>query len=170
MTGDLIINPMIQQLKKEIEELKANLSVQISELDSIRFQENKALETKYMLTLGALEYKLYEHQCQYLRLKRKAEMIQALKNRQKPVEMSKIEKLLDKEFSAYQERLKEHIGRMNEALAWRNSREEMTVGDTKELKRLYRLIVKALHPDLHPDLSPEKNRLFVRAVAENGNK
>ncbi|MBQ7501927.1 hypothetical protein IJT93_04310 [bacterium] len=164
MTGDLILNPLIQQLKKEIEELKTNLSVQILELDNIRLVENKNIEMEYMMALGGLEYKLYEHQCLYLRLKRKAEMIQALKNRQKPVDIAEIEKQLDEEFSVYQERLKEQTEKMNEALDRRYYGITLSPEDTKELKRLYRLIVKALHPDLHPDLSPEMNRLFRNAI------
>lgn len=164
MTGDLILNPMIQQLKKEIAELKANLSVQILELDNIRLQENKQLETEYMLTLGVLEYKIFESQCLYLRLKRKAEMIQALKNRQRSVDISEIEKLLDEEFSAYRELLKEQTDKMNEALYRRNHGKELSSEDTQEIKRLYRLIVKALHPDLHPELGQDKLRLFRSAI------
>ena len=36
--------------------------------------------------------------------------------------------------------------------------------ETKEFKKLYRSIVKILHPDLHPDLSDAQKRLFQNAV------
>lgn len=46
----------------------------------------------------------------------------------------------------------------------------MTDEETKEVKRRYRRIVKALHPDLNPDVTPAQIDLFHQAVSayENG--
>ena len=74
------------------------------------------IEMRYMLTLGGLEYKAYELRCTVLRLKRKIEMIQARRNRQKKLALSEIESALDDEFDAYRRRLDEQIDRMNAAL------------------------------------------------------
>ena len=79
-------------------------------------------------------------------------MIQARQNRQEKLVLSEIESALDDEFDAYRRRLDEQIHRMNAALE-RNRGKLLSKEDARELKRLYRAIVKALHPDLHPRIS-----------------
>ena len=104
-----------------------------------------------------------------LRLKRKIEMIQARRNRQEKLVLSEIESALDDEFDAYRRRLDEQIDRMNAALE-RGRGKLLSKEDARELKKLYRAIMKALHPDLHPDADPAQVRLFHNAVSayENG--
>ena len=117
-----------------------------------------------MLKLGSIEYKAYEAQCAALRLKRKIELIQAKKNRQEKVIISAIEKTLDNEFAEYQKQLDEQIDKMNDALK-RSKAEVLSDEDNKELKKLYRKIVKALHPDINPDVSEAQVQLFDNAVS-----
>lgn len=90
-------------------------------------------------------------------------MIQAKKNRQEKVIISAIEEALDTEFAEYQKRLDEQINKMNDALK-RSKAEALTVEENKELKKLYRKIVKALHPDINPDVSETQVNLFDNAV------
>ena len=117
-----------------------------------------------MLKLGSIEYKAYEAQCAALRLKRKIELIQAKKNRQEKVIISAIEETLDNEFAEYQKQLNEQIDKMNDALK-RSKAEVLSDEDNKELKKLYRKIVKALHPDINPDVSEAQVQLFDNAVS-----
>ena len=116
-----------------------------------------------MLAVGALEYKAYEAQCLTLRLKRKIEMIQAKRNRQKKVVLSQIEHALDAEFDEYQRKLNEQMEKMNQAIE-RSHSPFLTDEETAECKKLYRAIVKTLHPDLHPDLTDAQKQLFQNAV------
>ena len=111
-----------------------------------------------MLKLGSLEYKAYEAQCAVMRLKRKVELIQAKKNRQEKVNIAKIDERLDVEFYEYQQKLNEQIDKMNEALE-HSKAEYLSEEESKELKKLYRKIVKALHPDINPEVSLEQVRL-----------
>ena len=52
---------------------------------------------------------------------------------------------------------------MNEALQ-RSKAEHLTDEENKELKKLYRTVVKQLHPDINPDISEAQARLFDNAV------
>ena len=106
----------------------------------------------------------YEAQCAALRLKRKIELIQAKKNRQEKVIISAVEETLDNEFAEYQKQLDEQIDKMNDALK-RSKAEVLSDEDNKELKKLYRKIVKALHPDINPDVSEAQVQLFDNAVS-----
>lgn len=80
-----------------------------------------------------------------------------------------IDKLLDKEFAGFQCQLNEQIDKMNKALD-HSQGHVLTDEETKQIKKLYRSIVKALHPDLHPEITPAQMQLFQNAVQayENG--
>jgi type I restriction enzyme M protein len=158
-----------EKLKDSVEKLRTELSMLVLERDELLYVECKNIEMAYMLSIGGLEYKAYEIECAILRLKRKAELIQAKKNRQEKVVLFKIEELLDIEFAKYQAKLNEQVDKMNAALERSNS-QPLSEEETRELKKLYRAIVKSLHPDIHPDLSEAKIQLFYNAMTayENG--
>ena len=144
--------------------MRTELSMLLLERDELQFVICKNIETEYMLKLGSIEYRAYEAQCAALRLKRKIELIQAKKNRQEKVIISAIEETLDNEFAEYQKQLDEQIDKMNDALK-RSKAEVLSDEDNKELKKLYRKIVKALHPDINPDVSEAQVQLFDNAVS-----
>ena len=162
-TGNVIVFPDFEKLKNEVERMRTELSMLLLERDELQFVICKNIETEYMLKLGSIEYKAYEAQCDALRLKRKIELIQAKKNRQEKVIISAIEETLDTEFAEYQKQLNEQIDKMNDALK-RSKAEVLTNEENKELKKLYRKIVKALHPDINPDVSKTQVNLFDNAV------
>ena len=162
-TADIIVFPDFENLKNEVEKLRTELSMLLLERDELQFVICKNIETAYMLSLGSIEYKAYEAQCAALRLKRKIELIQAKKNRQEKIIISAIEETLDNEFAEYQKQLDEQIDKMNNALE-RSRSEILTDEENKELKKLYRRIVKSLHPDINPDVSSAQITLFENAV------
>lgn len=163
-TGNVIVFPDFEKLKNEVEKMRTELSMLLLERDELLFVICKNIETEYMLKLGSIEYKAYEAQCAALRLKRKIELIQAKKNRQEKVIISAIEETLDTEFAEYQKQLDEQINKMNDALK-RSKAEVLTDEENKKLKKLYRKIVKALHPDINPDVSQAQVQLFDNAVS-----
>lgn len=161
---NIILFPDYVKLKAEVEKLHTEMSMLLLERDELIFVECKNIETAYMLALGNLEYKAYELHCAVLRLKRKIELIQAKKNRQEKILISVIEQILDTEFAEFKTRLDEQINRMNAALK-HSQGEFLSDEDTKELKKLYRSVVKVLHPDLHPNISEAQLSLFNNAVS-----
>ena len=165
----VILFPEFVTLKAEVEKLRTEISMLLLERDELRLVVCKNIETAYMLSLGSIEYKAYELHCELLRLKRKIDLVQAKKNRQEKVVLSAIEEQLDEEVAEYQRQLDEQINKMNKALDHSKGR-VLTDEETKEIKKTYRNIVKALHPDLHPDITPAQIQLFQNAVQayENG--
>ncbi len=165
----IILFPEFVTLKAEMEKLRTEISMLLLERDELRLVICKNIETKYMLALGSLEYKAFELNCEVLRIKRKIDLIQAKKNRQEKIVLSVIEELLDEEFAAFQRQLDEQIDKMNKAIDHSQGR-PLTDEETKEIKKLYRSIVKSLHPDLHPEVTSAKIQLFQNAVQayENG--
>lgn len=161
--GSVILYPDFAKLKASVEELRVELPMVVLERDELLYVECKNIEMMYMLSIGWLEYKTYEIECGILRLKRKAELIQTKKNRQEKVVLSKIEELLDLEFAEYQEKLSEQVEKMNVVLERKHGK-LLSEQEAQELKKLYRAILKSLHPDLYPDLSEAKIQLFHHAV------
>jgi len=165
MADDNVIrlHPEYENLKTEVERLRAELSMLILERDHLQHQECKNIEAAYMLRVGHLEYKAFQIECEFLRLKRKVELVQAKKNRQERVELEIIERILDEEFDEYAEELQEKLRAMNDALA-RGEGKMLTKQASAEIKTIYHEIVKALHPDLHPAMDNEHLELFHHAV------
>ena len=108
-SSSLIIHPQYEKLQEEIKQLHTELSMLILEHDQLLYTECKNIETAYLMTLGGLEYKAYELQCQVLRNKRKLALIQMKINRQEAIIIHQIEESLDKEFEQYQQTLNERI-------------------------------------------------------------
>jgi len=159
----IYLHPDFEKLKTKVEKLRTELSMLVLERDNLLYHECKNIEMAYMLAFGGLEYKAYEIECAILRLKRKAELIQTKKNRQEKIILSKIEQALDSEFAEYKAKLNEQIEKMNAALK-RGNAKLLNEEESKELKKLYRAVVKALHPDLHPNQTDAKIQLFHNAV------
>lgn len=159
----IILFPEFVTLKQDLEKLRTEISMLLLERDELRLVICKNIETAYMLALGSSEYKAFELQCKVLRLRRKIDLIQAKKNRQEKIVLSAIEETLDEEFAEYQRQLDEQINKMNKALD-HSKGTPLTEEETKEIKKIYRNIVKALHPDLHPEVTPAQVQLFQNAV------
>lgn len=159
----IILHPEFEKLKIEVEKLKTELSMLVLERDNLLYQECKNIKMVYLLTFGRLEFKAYEIECAILRLKRKIELIQVSKNRQEKIDLFEIDNILDTEFLTYQLKLNEMTDNIKDALE-RSQGEMLTGEESRELKRLYHKIVKALHPDLNPNLDNSSIQLFYLAV------
>ena len=77
VSSAIIPFPELDNIKENLEKLRTELSMLVLERDELIYVICKNLEMTYMLTFGGLEYKIYEMECALLRLKRKAELIQA---------------------------------------------------------------------------------------------
>ena len=161
--NEIILNLEYENLKNELLKKRTELSMLVLQRDELKYVICKNIETKYMLELGSLEYCLYQSECIIMRLKRKVELIQMRINRQEKIDVSAIDKLLDEQFREYQQKLEEKIKKMNEAIE-RDNGEVLTEQQVKELKKLYRAIVKALHPDLNPNVTKQQIKLFQNAI------
>ncbi len=170
MSDNMIIHPEYEELMNEVLKLKNDLSLLLTERDELKYHICKNIETEYMLTLGALEYTAYELRCDIMRIKREIELIQAKINRQEVIVLMQIEFILDSEFKEYTDNLNHRMDEINEALK-REQSDTLSDDDVIELKKLYRQLVKKLHPDLNPNYTQQQKELFLNTVKayENGN-
>lgn len=129
--------------------------------DHLLYQETDLIMAEYMEKIGLLEHKLYEFQISYQRMKRKLELVRQKINCQEKIVMKNIEFRLDAEYAEYEEKIAVKLAEITDLLSVTGI---MPESEAKELRDLYKLLVKRLHPDLNPDLSNEQFILFYKAV------
>lgn len=161
--GQIIEFPDIKKLKEKIRFLRRELEDLYPEKEHLVGVVCENIQRDYTLVFGSLEYKLYEAYCEYLRLRRKRDLIQAKVNRGEEPDIEAIESRLDEEFREYKRRLEEQMEEINEAIE-KSKLKLLPEEEQMELKKLYKAIVKRLHPDLNPSITEGEKELFYNAT------
>lgn len=151
----LIIHPEVTSLKDQISQL-------IFQYDNLMSHVGPEIERQYVLEFGIFEYELYNLELKIDKLKRKLQLIQIEINHGNSIDLDKIEKILDEEFEEYEKQVQAQIDEIKSLEE--NTPEKLSESDTKKLKKLYRMLVKKLHPDLNPNQTFFELNLFYRAV------
>lgn len=153
----------LASLQDKVASLQQELLDLVGEHDHLRYVICLNIENDYMLKMGYLEVKAFELQLTFSRMRREINMIQACINRGEPVQPTVIQERLDSEFASFQAKLTNQLNQLDRALG-RTQADCLSEDEVKELKQLYRQLVKAWHPDMNPNLGPEYAQLFERAV------
>lgn len=161
---ELVVNERREELKARNAQLREVLTELLAQRDDLLQHQAVHLKNSYTLALGGLEYKILEVNTRVRRLERQIELArQALNRRQKP-DWQEIEERLEGELAQYQELLKEKIKELEKALDFTKRAVPLSDEEALELKKLYRQLVRRLHPDLNPNLSPAQQALFRRIL------
>lgn len=154
----------------ELDKLRVSVSMLLLERDNLLFHECKNIEAEYVLKFGKLEYKVYEAECEYRRLKRKLELIITFRNHNEPIDLDTIDEQLEKELEEFYKILNVKLEEIEDAKI-RQGLPRLSVEEDKELKSLYRKLIKKLHPDMNPNVTEYEKELFNKVVEcyENGN-
>lgn len=110
--------------------------------------------------IGAWELRGLQAEVEASRARRRLEMAQARVNQDRKPDLKEIDGLLELEFLAWQQKLKEAAERL--ASAEQRLAHLLPEAEDRELKKLYYTLVKKLHPDVNPDLSEDQRRLWLR--------
>lgn len=153
----------LASLQDKVASLQQELLDLVGEHDHLRYVICVNIENDYMLKMGYLEVKAFELQLTFSRMRREISMIQACINRGEPVQPAVIQERLESEFASFQAKLTNQLNQLDRALG-RTQADCLSEDEVKELKQLYRQLVKAWHPDMNPNLGSEYAQLFERAV------
>ncbi len=178
----------VKRLRAEVRALRELLASLVLERDNLVNVVLRDIEAAYMRELGGLEVEAYRAECEARTLKARLELMQANLNRGETIREAAIDESIRQQYAEYQKVLDEFIRRIFEANAYSEKRAQQKTASTdgsdhsadtgetapdearvsemeeQELKRLYRKIVKAMHPDLHPNQDEATKELFKRAI------
>ncbi len=156
----IVVSPEVERLQRECDTLRDEVARLLAEAHDLVCVGKPNLLAIYQTKLGAWELKRLHLQCEIARLKRKLTLIQACVNLGQPVHEIEVEGQLDLEFLEWRTRVAEAVAAFDEAK--RRLDHPLEPGPAQELRKLYRMFVKKLHPDLRPDLTENERQLWYR--------
>ncbi len=162
MVRSLNLSEKSKKEKEYLLQLKSDFSELFEEKNNMLINEETFLSALYIEKIGSLKYREYRLYIELQLLKRRMQLLQAYINRNETPILSEIDRKINEEFEAAKKKIveqEEQIKQTKELL----SSNFLTENEAQELKRLYRFIVKRLHPDICPNLSELEKDLFIQA-------
>lgn len=147
----------------EIDGLREEFSRLVFEKDRLLGQDSQRLSAEYMNRVGAKELALWRLNGDLSRAVRKLELVRACMARGEVPDIEAIDSQLDEVFSDFMRELKERDREFREAMSYGSGR-PLSDEESRELRDLYRKIVKRLHPDINPGVTADDLALFDSAV------
>jgi len=111
-----------------------------------------------LLTLSSLEIDT-------ARLKREIELVQAALNASQEVDYDEVDQTLQREFAEWQDRLTAQAEEMTRHRGVLDNL--LDPAKATDMRRLYRTLVRRLHPDLNPEQAPARRELWHRTLKAN---
>ena len=151
----IIVHPEVQKLKDRLAELIYEHENLISHLCPL-------IERRYVLEFGIYEYELYLLEFDISKLKRKLQLMKMEINHENEIDLEKIDNILSEEFEEYEQQLKAQIEEINYLKS--TEIKQLSDEDSRKLKKIYRILIKKLHPDLNPNQRFYEKNMFLRAT------
>jgi len=136
-----------EELIEKIKSLRAKLQLAVSEYDDVDLKEATAIRIEYTEKIGQYECQQFELYLQFEELKRKIEMIQARINRGEEVDIVAIDNEIADILASHYEKLNGMRLNVSEMVSFQNG-SEVDIVERTEIKRIYRKLMKILHPDV----------------------
>jgi len=159
---DIVQHPKIAQLRSECETLREELAKLLVDREHLLKTVLPNIEADYQVKIGHLEYERFRIEVEVRRLRRASQIIQAALNRDEGISAAALEAQLVVEFAEWERRVKARLEEIDRAR--RRMSALMSAEDSAKLHRLYRKIVKWLHPDLNPDGAASNKAFWMQAV------
>ena len=153
------------ELCDEISNARLVVAGIITEIESITLHQNPSIETEWQVKVGVWENRLLEAQIAMRRAKRKLALAQACMNRGEAIDDELIEGQLDNEFAQWKEQLGAAVTTYQQAVTAHMNTVHISSMEVGQLKHLFRIITKRLHPDINPSDDEGAQMTFFLAKA-----
>ncbi|MBQ6962104.1 MAG: hypothetical protein IJP79_00140 [Paludibacteraceae bacterium] len=156
------ITPENHMLKLEHERLKKEFSSLMLTLEDMKQQSGPRLSALYTKLFGNKKYEILNLQVEIRILERRKQLLQYYINRDETPNLTLISETIDEIVDEYNKMLAEEAQKIVAAKQFLES-PILNPEETTEIKAIYRMLVKHLHPDINPDLSEQEKELFLIA-------
>jgi len=147
-----------EQLHEQFDLLKTAYIKLLNDKDALLEWGKPQLEALYNTRIGYLLIEKLQLQLRIKALKRKIELVHAAINLEEPIYINEIEMQVAAELAEAELRI------MHEVAKFENSKELLsnlgTAEEGAELRKIYRLLAKQLHPDVNDSLTEEQEDLW----------
>ena len=163
-TQSITLHPQVAALQAQLKELREQSARLFAKAEYMQFEERPMLNSLYEASVGVLLFEEFKLAIQIKLTQLEINLVQAYINHNAPIDHYRIEEQVKAARKEYQARIEQKEAELKKAEDYLNS-PCLSKVETKELRDLYRIIAKALHPDLHPDQSRDNCDLFIRAAS-----
>lgn len=164
MTEAITIHPTTARLIHRLEELKRESANLFNKRDEMLTYEYPRLCSLYLTEIGQLKYEEFSLQTDVKVLSIRLSLIQSYINRNQAPDYDAIEERVRIEKENYKRLLNEKMEDIKAAREYLAA-PLMTPEESRELRAIYMLLVKKLHPDINPDQPERHKELFLKVVA-----
>lgn len=159
------ITPEHKELRARYEMLKREFSELFSLKNEMISHDLPYLTSLYLELIGRKLYEVYCLSLELSILKQRMTLLQAYVNRNEVPDIKAVDKKINVQFAEYQNRIEEEAKKLAAARDYLLKGSLLSEEETKELRTIYFMIVKRLHPDVNPNLNEEDKELFIKAQA-----
>ena len=164
MTHAIVIHPEIAALQNRLEELRQESAKLYLKAEYMQFEERPHLLSLYETHIGKLLFEEFQLNVEIRLVNLEAQLFQAYINRNERPDEEQIAHRISLEKAKFKDELEEKEASIKAAQDFLNA-PSYSKEETEELRDLYRLIAKALHPDLRPDQTQNERDMFLKAVS-----
>ena len=159
------ITPENKELRARYEMLKREFSELFSLKNEMISHDLPYLTSLYLELIGRKLHEIYCLSLELSILKQRMTLLQAYVNRNEVPDIKAVDKKINVQFAEYQKRIEEEAKKLAAARDYLLKGSLLSEEETKELRTIYFMIVKRLHPDVNPNLNEKDNELFIKAQA-----
>jgi hypothetical protein len=151
-------------LHQQLELLRKDFAVLFEQRNHMLTYEEAVLTSLYLTSIGTMQFRIFTLKGELAILNEKIRLGQVYFNRNELPDWKEIEAKVKQDFQHYQQKVVDESARLAAAKELLKA-DLLSNEEAEQLKEVYRILVKRLHPDLNPEQSEAERDLFFSVQA-----